>query len=275
MKLLVLTATALFAFAAGSCQAVPIYFTGFDNPPFTLGPINGQAGWFVFSASCQTSDPVIENTVVQSGLQAVGVDGFVTGQTGPVWAPNLTLPVFDMSADIFLGSGSSQSEWQFASTGAGGIGFAGGIDIHSDNSIVAITGNYATVLGTWSRDVWHHVDLLLNYSSQTYSVVLDGTTIGFGLAFCGNNFGTSTGAPVTTMSWDLFDSFGNGNDFGAIDNFSISTPVCGTDESGPVGQRTRWQTGSPSPEARISELQRKTPSFRPPPLRRGFFLPLA
>ena len=67
MKLLVLTATALFAFAAGSCQAVPIYFTGFDNPPFTLGPINGQAGWFVFSASGQTSDPVIENTVVQSG----------------------------------------------------------------------------------------------------------------------------------------------------------------------------------------------------------------
>jgi hypothetical protein len=224
MKSLVLVA-ALVGLAAVSCQAVPIYFTGFENPPFTLGPINGQAGWFVFSASGQTSDPVIENTLVESGLQAVSVDGFVTGQTGPVWAPNLTLPVLDMSADVFLGSSSSQSAWQFASIGLNGLGFAGGIDVHSDNSIVAITGNYTTVLGTWTRDSWHHVDLVLNYSSQTYSVILDGSTIGSGLAFCGNNSGPCNGAPVTTMGWDIFDTFGNGNDIGAMDNFSVSTPV--------------------------------------------------
>src|SRR5215469_13706534 len=145
MKSLVLAA-ALVGLAVVSCQAVPLYFTGFENPPFTLGPINGQAGWFVFSASGQTSDPAIENTLVASGMQAVGVDGFVTGQTGPVWAPNLTLPVLDMSADIFLTSSSSESKWQFGTTGVGGLGFAGGIDVQTNNSIVAITGNYTTVL---------------------------------------------------------------------------------------------------------------------------------
>jgi hypothetical protein len=222
MKSPMLLAAALVGFAAVSCQAVPLYSTGFENPPFTLGPINGQAGWFVFSASNQASDPAIESTLVRSGLQAVGIDGFVSGQTGPVWAPNLTRPLLEMSADIYLGSSSGQSAWQFGSTGASGIGFAGGIDVHSDNSIVAITGNYTTVLGTWTRDAWHHVDLVLNYPRQTYSVILDGTTLGSGLAFCGNNSGACNGAPVTEMGWDLFDTFGGGDDFGAMDNFSIS-----------------------------------------------------
>jgi hypothetical protein len=42
-----------------------------------------------------------------------------------------------------------------------------------------------------------------------------------GLAFCGDNRGTCNGAPVTAMGRDLFDTFGGGNDFGALDNFSI------------------------------------------------------
>ena len=224
MKSLVLLA-ALVGFAAVSCQAVPIYSTGFENPPFTLGPINGQAGWFVFSASGQTSDPVIENTVVQSGMQAVGVDGFVSAQTGPVYAPNLVMPVLDMSADIFLGSSSSETAWQFASIGLNGLGFAGGIDIFNGTDIVPITGNVSTVVGTFTRDTWHHVDIVLNYSTQTFSVALDGSTLASGLAFCGNNSPPCNGATVAEMGWDIFDTFGGGNDFGAMDNFSISTPV--------------------------------------------------
>jgi hypothetical protein len=32
------------------------------------------------------------------------------------------------------------------------------------------------------------------------------------------------GASVTTIGWDLFDSFGGGNDLGAMDNFAIAVP---------------------------------------------------
>jgi hypothetical protein len=42
-----------------------------------------------------------------------------------------------------------------------------------------------------------------------------------GLAFCGDNSGTCHGAPVTAMGWNLLDTFGGGNDLGAMDNFSI------------------------------------------------------
>jgi hypothetical protein len=100
MKSLVLVRTALVGFAAVSFQAVPMTTPVFENPPFTLGPIHGRGGWFVFSASNHASDPAIENALVRSGRQAVGVAGCVSGQTGPVYARNLTLAVLDMSAAI-------------------------------------------------------------------------------------------------------------------------------------------------------------------------------
>lgn len=52
-------------------------------------------------------------------------------------------------------------------------------------------------------------------------MVLGGSMLASGLAFCGDNSGTSNGAPVTAMDWDLFDTFGGGNDFGAMANLSI------------------------------------------------------
>jgi hypothetical protein len=82
------------------------------------GAINGQAGWLVFSASGQTSAPVIETTVVKTGAQAVGVPGSVTGQTDPIFAPNLTNPVLDLSAEIFLANSANESAWQFGTTGS-------------------------------------------------------------------------------------------------------------------------------------------------------------
>jgi hypothetical protein len=211
----------LLLLGAAHSQAAVLYATGFENPPFVLGPINGQAGWSVFSASSQTSDPVIESSLVKTGLQAVRVDGSVTGQTGPIYTPNFVDPQLDLSADIYIASSSIASEWQFATTGAGGIGFAGGIDVVG-TSLVGITDSYP-VIGSLSRDAWHHVDIILNYTSQTYSVDLDGSTVAANLAFCGNNFGTCNGAAVDSMGWTLFDSFGHGNDLGAMDNFSIAT----------------------------------------------------
>jgi hypothetical protein len=208
---------------SGSTQAAALYATGFEPPSFVVGSINGQNGWFVLSESAQQADPVIETTLVKSGLQAVSINGFVAGQTGPVYAPNFVDPVLALSADIYVGSSSStESEWQFGTTGAGGFGFAGGIDIEG-TQLVAISGDHP-VIGSITRDAWHDVSLLLNYVTQTFSVSIDGTVISSGLPFCGNNSVTMcNGAPVTTMGWDLFDTFGNGSDIGAMDNFAIAS----------------------------------------------------
>jgi len=228
----VVSAIALLSLGSVPSEAGVLYATGVENPPFTLGPIDGQAGWSVFSASGQASAPVVENVFVNSGAQAVAIPNPVGGQTGPFLQPNFVAPVLDMSIDMYLFSSSNETGWQFGTTGAGGNGFAGGVDMGSASSahgggttIYAITGNYTTVIGTFTRNTWHHVDLILDYTTQTYAVELDGATLASGLAFCGNNFGNCNGAAVTSLGWALFDSFGGpgGNDLGVFDNFSIAT----------------------------------------------------
>jgi hypothetical protein len=52
---------------------------------------------------------------------------------------------------------------------------------------------------------------------------LDGSTLATNLPFCGNNFGPCNGASVAELGWALFNTFGNGNDFGYMDNFRIAT----------------------------------------------------
>ncbi len=219
---------ALLLLGTMQSQAAVLYATGFENPPFVPGAIDGQAGWFVFSASGQTSAPFVETTVVKTGAQAVGVPGSVSGQTGPVFSPNFTNPVLDLSADIFLASSASGSAWQFATTGANDTGYAGGIDVNG-TSIVAITSGFP-VVGTLTRDAWHHVNVVLDYLSQTFALELDGSTLATNLPFCGNNFGPCNGAPVAELGWALFDTFGNGNDSGYMDNFSIATVAAAVPE---------------------------------------------
>ena len=224
-SLLALVGLAIVAVAPGqshdgNATQTELYATGFEKPTFVPGPIEGQAGWFVFSASGQTSAPVIETTVVKRGKQAVGVPGSVTAQTGPVFAPNFTDPVLELSADIFLASSTNESTWQFATTGANDTGYAGGINVVDGTSIQAITSGFP-IVGTLTRDAWHRVDVILDYRSQTFALKLDGSPLAMNLPFCGSNSGCS-GAPVAEFGWALFNTFGNGSDSGYMDNFSIA-----------------------------------------------------
>ena len=224
-SLLALVGLAIVAVAPGqshdgNATQTELYATGFEKPTFVPGPIEGQAGWFVFSASGQTSAPVIETTVVKRGKQAVGVPGSVTAQTGPVFAPNFTDPVLELSADIFLASSTNESTWQFATTGANDTGYAGGINVVDGTSIQAITSGFP-IVGTLTRDAWHRVDVILDYRSQTFALKLDGSPLATNLPFCGSNSGCS-GAPVAEFGWALFNTFGNGSDSGYMDNFSIA-----------------------------------------------------
>ena len=132
-----------------------------------------------------------------------------------------------MSADIFLASSTSESQWQFATTGANDIGYAGGIDVVG-TSIHGITSGFP-VVGTLTRDAWHHIDVILDYLSQTFALELDGTTLATDLPFCGSNIGCN-GAPVAELGWALFNTFGFGNHSGYIDNFSIATVAAAVPE---------------------------------------------
>jgi len=226
-----LAGVAAFAMAAAlalPASATTLYSTGFEAPDFNPGAIAGQGGWQAFSNSGQTALAQVESGVAQSGSQAASVDGSATAQTGPFHQLNFAASgVIDVSADVMLTTPTTgASFWQFAVTGPGLSQFAGGIDI-SGNSIGAISGAFP-VVGTFSYDVWHHIDLVLDYTAQTYSIGLDGSTIASGLAFCGSNAGC-TNAPISNFGDALFDTFGGSSNTGYLDNVSIDT-VAGAPE---------------------------------------------
>ena len=202
-----------------------LYSTGFENPPFTPGPISGQDGWNVFGPGVST----VENTFAKTGSQAVFVDGGTASQSGPYHEDDTSgTPFVDLSADIAIFTGSTQTDWQFAATGPGLLGYLGGIDVLANNQIEAITAGFP-VIGLFPRatafngTAWHHIDLLFDMATQTYNISLDGTLLASNLSFCGNNFGPCTGGAIGTYGDGFFNSFGTGNDSGFMDNYSVST----------------------------------------------------
>ena len=203
-------------------SAAVLYATGFEGPTFVPGQIAGQDGWAQFPAP--SSAALVQNLFAKTGSQSVDVNpALATGQNGPFKTVNTLAPIVRQSADIWLSSSTTQSEWQFAATGAGLTGFAGGIDIDPNGDIRAITNSFP-VIGSFARDVWNHVDLTLNYVAQTYSIAINGTTIGNNVAFCGNNSACNN-AVVASYSDGFFDTFpaANANDIGFLDNYSVST----------------------------------------------------
>jgi hypothetical protein len=180
----------------------------------------------------------VENGLVFAGTQAVFVDGgsSAVSQSGP-YIQTTAGPLVDFSAEVFLASSGVETGWQFAAVGEHLIGFAAGIDIYPTanplvNTIEGITGALGgfPVVGTFLRNQWNLVDIDLNYTTQTYGIVLNGTTLASGLSFCGNNSLACNGAPVSNINADyFFDTFGSpalapGNDSGFLDNFSVTTP---------------------------------------------------
>ena len=210
-----LTAIVIFV-GATVAQAAVIYSTGFENPPFTLGALAGQDGWQVFGSTSVD----VQSTVVYAGSQAVWVDGSV-GQSGPYHSDFSTGPLVGLSAYIYLGSSSTQSSWQFAGLGSGLAPFIGGIDTDpSTNNIALITAGFP-VVGALSRDAWHNVYFVFDFTTQQYNFWLDGTQLGTNVPFCGDN-GPCAGAAVSSYGTSLFDTFGGGNDSGYMDNFSLA-----------------------------------------------------
>ena len=221
-------AAVLIAAAVGAAPATAatLYSTGFEPPTFTTGQLAGQDGWQeVPGASAAVQ---VENAFALTGTQAFDVvPALASTQDGGFRTVATTASIVTQSADIWLSSSSTETKYQFAATGPFLVGFAGGIDILPtdpvNNTIQAISGSFP-VIGTFARDRWNHVDMTLNYATQTFAVALNGTTLASGLAFCGSNNGC-TGAVVANYADGVFDAFHtpNVNDIGFLDNYSVTS----------------------------------------------------
>jgi hypothetical protein len=200
-----------------AAHAGVIYSTGFENPPFTLGNLVGQDGWTEFGSTSVD----VQSNVVYAGSQAVWVDGSAVSQSGPYHSDFSTGPLVALSAYLYFSSSSTESDWQFAGLGSGLVPFIGGIDTNSSNGITLITAG-GPLVATLTRDTWHHIYLLFDFTTQTYDAWWDGTSIGTNVPFCGGN-ASCTGAHVSSYGTGLLDTFGGGNDSGYMDNYSVSS----------------------------------------------------
>lgn len=214
-------AAAVVLLAGTAAQATVIFQTDFEAPTYTVGLLGGQNGWSTFGSAAATT---VDGGAPIGGAQSAKIDGAgAAGQSGPFRTDASGITLVTLSADILLTSSTADRSWQFSAIGPGLLGFTGGIDIDAGtNNIRAITNGFATI-GTFSRDVVHRVDILLDYASLTYGVRLDGTTLATGLAFCGDN-GACAGSGPTSYSTLIFDTFGaRGGDAGYIDNILVQS----------------------------------------------------
>jgi hypothetical protein len=225
-------ALASLVFSSIAAFAGSIFSTGFETPTYTTGSLGSQGGWAEFNPS--DSFQTVETSTVKSGLQAVyvGTNQTAAAQSGIYHTDTLTGgPLIDLSADLYIFSSTTESGWQFAGTGSGLAPFIGGIDLSSTGSlgtsdtIHGITAGFP-VLGTFNLNTWNHLDFLYNFTTQTYTISLNGTVIGSNLAFCGDNGPCTSGIPIPeTQFASFFDVFASitSNDLGVIDNLSLSS----------------------------------------------------
>jgi hypothetical protein len=228
-----LTAFILVSLAV-SAHAGVIFSTGFETSDgYSIGPIAGQNGWAVYTPG-DSSDNVGTFPPPFAGTQDANVfpSASSPGQSGIYHTDTATGPLVDLNAEVYIASSSTETGWQFAGLGSGLFPYIGGIDVYSTGSfgtsdtIKAITAG-SPVEGAFTLNVWNDVDLLFNFTSQTYAISLNGTVLASNLAFCGDN-SVCAGAPVTEGQFlSFFDSFGavGANDSGGLDNISLTSSV--------------------------------------------------
>jgi hypothetical protein len=205
-------------------NAETLFSTGFEPPSYTLGALNGQNGW------TNTATPVVENTVVFAGSQAVAFDSTgVTGQNLAVHPltynsgtdPN-QIVVFD--AEFMESPTGNNPTWDVLAA-SGGAGFIAQLTVQNGNAQFGPDGKGIVGAVPVTAGVWNDYQLVLNFVTGTASAYVDSTFIGSG-AFTN---------PTTTLTSFNFgvNSLLNGTDTatGYYDNFSVTTAP----EPGSVG----------------------------------------
>jgi hypothetical protein len=211
---------ALHFLSSGQAQAGTIYQTGFENPPFTVGPIAGQDGWDVFSGGGTPNAVTIQNAVSVEGSQAVEIDRSVaSGQTGPFRADQSPASdnIVTMQVEAMLTSSTMQSWWQFGGLSAApGLPFIGGFNPLPDGTIQIITAGFpVTSTAVITRDVWELWQVVYNFTSQSFDIFINNSLVASNEPFV---------TPASALGGGIFDTFNTveGNDRGYFDNYSIT-----------------------------------------------------
>jgi dockerin type I repeat protein len=179
----------LAGFAANQCLAAStVVSTGFEPPTFTTGNLQGQGGWVTAGAGASTA--VVQNSIVNSGSQAVQVTKAAAANSDRRWA----VPVNGYPVQRFI-----IVDWDMRVTQASiqtGFGPFFGVDTYdADTSpyvlgslgVDATTGDVLfqqqntgelTETGTLAAfNQWNHFRLILDFGTDTYRGYFNGTQV--------------------------------------------------------------------------------------------------
>jgi hypothetical protein len=245
---------ALAGAVSNDCQAAStILTTGFEAPTFTTGNLQGQGGWV--SAGAGTSTAVVQNSIVNSGSQAVTVTKAATTNSDRRWA----VPVSGYPVQRFV-----IVDWDMRVTQASiltGFGPFFGVDTYDADVTPYVLGSLGVDASTGdvlyqeqdsgelketnsfaAFGAWNHFRLILDFGNDTYRAYFNGAQVantgfvdrGFGLDnFTDADIATFAAAsdPVsqTVSASAVFDNFtirdglaGDYNNDGIVDNGDYS-----------------------------------------------------
>ena len=200
--------------SAAALQATVIYQTGFEQPTYSPGQLVGQGGW---SAS---TIGTVENTVALQGVQAVQMNA--TGTSGQnldghsltytaVANPEYTV-VFDV--DFMQSAGGTSSNWSTLAL-FGNSGFITQAVVNSNGTTHLGTGHPAEA--SFTRGVWNHFEVVLNFSTQMAFGYFNGSFLG------SNPFESAGNTGMSEVDFGINNT--PGTDSGFFDNLSVVSTV--------------------------------------------------
>jgi hypothetical protein len=165
----------------------PIINTGFE-PPFALGPLEGQFGWLRADLGSQNSKAIIQDEIVKSGNQAVEVSRAANSDTR--WAmpqegfPSQRFVIVDWDMRVsqapnsegfgpFFGVDTYDADVEPLVLGALGVDATTGDVLFQfeDTGVLTETGTDVAF------DQWHHYRLVLDFATDTYLGIVNGTLV--------------------------------------------------------------------------------------------------
>lgn len=211
--------------AIESTKAATLFDSGgFEGPGYVVGPLPGQQGWTTFG----TGVGAVQNTVVQSGSQAVSLTG--NSPSGYWNWPSINYTpgsgeIVRTTAGLLRGSSATTTKnfgYFFDAYGStdeiGRIGIAnnaGTLVAVATTVIGGTPNNYIFATGL-SYDTWYNLQMDIKVSSQTFDFYINGTLLGANLPFL------TAQSDVTDIDLQLQGTTG-ATDVGYFDNYKVAT----------------------------------------------------
>ncbi len=211
----------------------PLFSTGFEEASLKPGSFwNGQGlgtrdkNWSLF-ANANGVDlqnlAQIQGATVRTGSQALKISAEAGRkiQSGVSTKFGGDIKFLTVSADVFLGPGSRPTVWQFA-VGDDGVGFVAGFNVSPEGRLQVMMKGFPWSPPAVKRGTWTRYALLLDFTKQTYDILINGENIAPGAKFLVK----SRNARVFQ-----FATFSDGNDAAYLDNVLIERGEAAANEA--------------------------------------------